>query len=247
MSDLSQRLLNYTFTTYKSNVAPTLSPSHHLTFIQNHLANYLYNKYLTSNNDLIIRFKSPSDIKLKLKLHTLNSVTYLLITSSYLISSQLIAWIPTSSRSDFNTLVLIKSPIPSFLIKCLQSMDHSPPLVLSKKTLSNDNLTSLINSLSQQLQFSYIQIAYETPLQSDSLKHVTIELAESDISKLTKDKDEPLVSSINNYFEGKTGIKLTNLPIFKVTSNHLVIYNDGKFKLLNSSVDIVECLTTFDL
>lgn len=239
--DLSQRLLNHTFTSYKSNAVPELSP--HLGFIQDHLASYLYNKYLTTNSDLIVRFKSPQDVHVKLKVHQYNEITYLLISSNYLVSNQLVVWVPTGSSMDYNTLVLIKSPIPSFLVNCLLSIDHSPPLVLSKKTLSNNNLTQLIDSLAQKLQFSHLHIIYESALGNDSLKNITVELGQSDLAKLASNK--PLFSGINRYFEEKTGLRLQNLPILKISSDHLVISSDGKFKVLNSSVDMVECLTAF--
>lgn len=229
-------LLNQPFKLYKANLAPKLEQAH-LAQIEQQLAVLLFNKYQAQNADLVPRYSSPDDV------HELISVTYttdqvpMLSIRAPQLPRQRVAFIqpqsPTSTNETktFNTLVMIRLPIASFLIQQFEALEF--PLVVKPVVVSTSAMGHFLNGINDtlstySLSFGESELVYTTPLANDLLRYVTLTFLASDINSL---RNKPLMDSITTRVGHSSKIAVDKLTLHKFTSSFVLVSNDGRIRL----------------
>ncbi|ODV67731.1 hypothetical protein HYPBUDRAFT_108000 [Hyphopichia burtonii NRRL Y-1933] len=250
----NQLLVNNTFKIYKSNAVPQAKfPLQSLNSLLRQQGLYLYEKYQSSNHDLIPKYTNLSDLIKVMKITNRHvqvkdySINVIMIKSSPIIPNQLILFILklNSDFKNFNTVILIKSSIPAFLVQSLEaSLSRiSVPLIIKDVQLTNHSIEAIINNFTASLNdhdgtkiaklFGDLEIIYSTPLKMESLKTISILIPISNLEKLVMANDQQLklIDLINHFLFNTTKLVFANLHMARFRSRLLDLSADGKFKI----------------
>lgn len=246
-------LVNQSLKLYKCNTFPkSILESEKIAEIVDKLAIFLLNKYQVSNNDLISKFNNTSEIKKILKVSHKqfdegdNRIILMSIKPNTIVSSQLIVFLTNTATTivdkPFNTMILIKSAVPKFLISCFESLTLEMPIIIKNLSISNASMKDILNKLSISSKtfgvdhiFGDMELLYNLPPMKhpDSLKYITINISETDYLKVPRDDNNELIVTINKYLRKKTKLNFDNLILAKFISKSFILSNDGKFKVFS--------------
>lgn len=240
-------LLDQNFHVYKAQHSPVFTQSH-LSTIQTHSANYVYNKYISTSTDVIPKYDSVEDVEIDVNADSVTQgdlvVTY--VTIKHGSSSQMACFV---RDKDF-VLALLKSGAAEFLVNLLEALDFEKPLLLRPQPVGSEGIQTLVDAMAPVLVadlgiMGNIDITFtpKVKLKKDSLKEILINVPRKDSCRLLEGSSQPM-HAIVLWLTKATSVKFKNMETKTFTSDLICVSKNGRIRLIGDNILDDESATT---